>query len=429
MALEGGAFASITNDPLWQWNDAGAEAAWNELVADYFSNATNELAFSDFLADWFHAPPNPTCDKVGDEFCCSTIGCGSWLFPNAEFNSPAGYILYNSMVYLHRTISVFSDSIIQAQINVNGFAGNIASTFSGVAAEIAEEQQQKLNYDIIQLVLGISLSVFFKKSLPSTPFFKGGDDAEGAALRGSDLGAVPSGIQNAVDPVVSAVTSNKLDPGVGQDWTTAAIFGAFAYVKDEMSTTSSLPIQNNLTTYITYLASVAQNATQLYAEGLFNDPGNLFTVIQQGHVFGSPIREKPVTIAAELTQMLLANTLPFAWSSAHDSYTAVFIAQVIPTDDNGISNVGGGCQNYQLANASGLNCGVDTDNFLCVSAINVNFTKTLYCDGDDAYWLFSATTGPNPVGQIELLISTPEGWDTIDGQNWAGLTQQQFLQT
>ncbi|KAK5154329.1 hypothetical protein LTS14_007014 [Recurvomyces mirabilis] len=316
---EGGAFASITNDPLWQWNVAGTEAAWNELVADYVSNATNELAFSDFLADRFHAPRNPTCDKVGDEFCSSTIGCGSWLFHNADVNSPAGYILYNSMVYLHRTISVFSNSIIQAQINVNGFAGNIAGTFSGVEAEIAEEQQQKLNYDIIQLVLGISLS------LPSTPFFKGGDDAEGAALRGSDLGTVPSGIQNAVDPVVSVVTSNKLDPGVGQDWTTAAVSISFPTTSEQSdqcdliyrysvhSPTSKtrLPIQHNLTTYITYLANVVQNATQLYAEGLFNDPGNLYTVIQQGHVFGSPIREEPVTIAAELTQTLLANTLPF----------------------------------------------------------------------------------------------------------------------
>ncbi|KAK3670689.1 hypothetical protein LTR78_009381 [Recurvomyces mirabilis] len=98
-------------------------------------------------------------------------------------------------------------------------------------------------------------------------------------------------------------------------------------------------------------------------------------------------------------------------------------------DANGIPNVGGGCHGYQLANASGLNCGVDTDNFLCVSVVNVNFTKTLCCDGEDAYWLFSATTGGNPVGQMELLISTPEGWDTLDGQNWAGLTQQQFLQT
>lgn len=95
MSCDYGSLTSYLNDPKQQWADAGAEAAWQEMVSTWWSKDDSFRAantFASFLMDFFHGKPEVDCGNLADENCASTINCGSWQAQNAAISSPAGYL-------------------------------------------------------------------------------------------------------------------------------------------------------------------------------------------------------------------------------------------------------------------------------------------------------------------------------------------------
>lgn len=89
--------------------------------------------------------------------CEVTVNCGQHDAPNAPVNSPAGYVLFNSMIGLHSVFEQAYASVNDALPNVLADVGNLVSSFSPINDEIKAQQQLKLTLDIIQGVLTFTL--------------------------------------------------------------------------------------------------------------------------------------------------------------------------------------------------------------------------------------------------------------------------------
>lgn len=54
--------------------------------------STTYFSFSNYLVNYFHGPAGTDCDIVGAGSCDGQVNCGTHNAPNANINSPAGYM-------------------------------------------------------------------------------------------------------------------------------------------------------------------------------------------------------------------------------------------------------------------------------------------------------------------------------------------------
>jgi hypothetical protein len=75
--------------------------AWNlpSRSATFNTPDGRNLTFSQFIWKVFHQVPGVNCDTINDRMCGETILCEDQLI------SPAGNLIYNSMVWLNTVIN------------------------------------------------------------------------------------------------------------------------------------------------------------------------------------------------------------------------------------------------------------------------------------------------------------------------------------
>ena len=109
-------------DPWTQWNDTGAEAAWEAMVATWnIREDTTDLTFSAFVFEFFNGPHDPQCDNIAEGSCDNSLNCGQVAYPNAPASSPAGWLIMSSMVNVHRVMEQFQ-SAVEAAVGQIGIA-------------------------------------------------------------------------------------------------------------------------------------------------------------------------------------------------------------------------------------------------------------------------------------------------------------------
>lgn len=128
VSCQAGSLASVVNDAASQWSDADARNAYHDMWTA-FEIDTKGLSLSNFIGDYFKARPSLACELLDHENCQNTINCGHGSSANAPVDSPAGYLIINSMVYLHNFHAAFYKGLQSAlnpmQCDVGKFSGTV----------------------------------------------------------------------------------------------------------------------------------------------------------------------------------------------------------------------------------------------------------------------------------------------------------------
>lgn len=127
VSCEAGKLTSVANNPIEQWTDADAANAYEDMWTA-FEKDNKSLKLSDFIGDYFKARPSLACELLDHENCQTTINCGQGSSPNAPVNSPAGYLIVNSMVYVHNFHAAFYKGLKSALNFMQGDIGKFSET-------------------------------------------------------------------------------------------------------------------------------------------------------------------------------------------------------------------------------------------------------------------------------------------------------------
>ncbi|KAK3700719.1 hypothetical protein LTR37_015801 [Vermiconidia calcicola] len=384
-----GSLTSASNDPVLQWNDSGSSGAYADGVASWEAQF-KPYEFDNFLADFFHARPSPNCHTLQNANCEVTINCGQGDTPNAAASSPAGYIIFNSMVALHSVFDNAYSAVLDAATPALALAGNFVSTFSPIEGDIKEQQNLKLALD--------------------------------AMMAGLYFGVAP-GLHLGLTKL-SAIQKNPNRFGTGVDILYGLMGSAFAAVKDAMEALSPLPVQNNIAELLGNTTERWQTALQDMTTLVFTDPALLLSFIDDGHTFAASIDTTPIDAQVAVKKALLASVLPAAWSSGSDKLTPVILT------DAGLTQEGTGCESWRLP---------DNDREADENAFSFSdeaSTNGFICDGDHAYWLMGMRyKNSQCLKKRQVLPSvqcfpallefeTLQGLTELDGgARWAGLSK------
>lgn len=101
--------------------------------------------------------------------------------------------------------------------------------------------------------------------------------------------------------------------------------GSISYLKDALLSLSILPVQNNVSQYMSNILSGWDQAGQIFATHLFDDPDMLYDMIKDGQLIDARPTETVPDIAPIVERALFANTLRLTWSTGAEG-SQVFIA-------------------------------------------------------------------------------------------------------
>lgn len=278
-----GSLSEASNNPWAQWNDSGADAAWKVVAGNWDGSllpVTKGKLFSDFVADFFHARPSISCEYMDNPNCDTTVNCGQRDTPNADVSCPAGYVIINSLVSLHRILDQFYAATSTALAEVTGQMGSFTTTFSPIMSVIKAEYAHQQGLAIAQMVIGIGLAPFFNSALQRLSFFQ----------------------------------KNQNFLGISGDVTAAAIGGGFTYDYLGFQADSPFTVQDQLTEYATQLTTTWQNLTQDLAMGMFQQTDVLYDIIKNGQMFATDPPTTEFDVSQKLVEAMFANALPLAWT-------------------------------------------------------------------------------------------------------------------
>lgn len=142
VSCEAGNLTSVANAPIEQWTDADAANAYEDMWTA-FEKDNKSMNLSNFIGDYFNARPSLACELLDHENCQTTINCGQGSSPNAPVNSPAGYLIVNSMVYVHNFYASFYKGLQSALNLMQGDIGKFSETVRHIACC---EKAQTTNY-------------------------------------------------------------------------------------------------------------------------------------------------------------------------------------------------------------------------------------------------------------------------------------------
>lgn len=160
---------SNLNNPLQQWNDSSASAAYADAV-EAFKLDNKGVGFAAFISDFFHARPGTGCDRIDEPNCDVTMSCGQGGDPNADVSSPAGYIIMNSIVGLHSMYDRLWRGIDGARTNVLFSVGTFVETLSPINEDIKDQRELKIALDGLPIGLTLMVSIPERESMTALWF-------------------------------------------------------------------------------------------------------------------------------------------------------------------------------------------------------------------------------------------------------------------
>jgi len=382
--------SSTFANPYHSWNTSGAPNAWKEAK----SFASSDSVFTDGVAAFFDMADDPRCDLLGAGSSCNeNINCMQGTSePNAQAKAPAGWVIHNSFVALHKMFQMVYDGIETAGGLAGDRAGTMVTTFSSIDEDIQEQKEYKLMLDGLQTALIGTMAPLF----------------------------------HSVFSKFSWVVRNQNWVAAGFDVSYGVLGTSMAFIKDAMDAESPLPIQNELSEYFSNTTALWLKSVQNANSKLFQDAEALYKVIDMGKMFRADVGKPPDETFNAAAKALVAASLPGVWNSGKTP-----IYPVIATS-SGTEQKGQGCEGWDPA----VEDNVD-------EAVMFSFTDDAkkdarFCDGDNAFWLVGIRVSEldDDCGQSNLLntptdcffhagvFEIPKGWDTLDGSQWFGLSKE-----
>lgn len=228
-----------------------------------------------------------------------------------------------------------------------------------------------------------------------------------------------------------------------------------------MESLSTLPIQNEMTAFISDAAHTWLTGLTKSAQLVFNSPSTLLSVINNGLTFAADTDHSPLDAITTVEKAMYASTIAGIWTAG--DYLPVIIT------DQGVPQKGSGCSGWDPDSI-----GIDATTNYKGAFKNDVLTKARICDGDDvssagaalakwrskrgrrsrfssqkdyadaaiqAYWLLAVfaphanpaaacvptPTRPCPVSPNFAQFDNLKNLDGFDGSNWAGLKKEDIL--
>ncbi|KAF2116294.1 hypothetical protein BDV96DRAFT_573731 [Lophiotrema nucula] len=368
-----GSLTDVSSDPAQQWNDSQAAAAYDEMAKSWAKNGT-KLPLSNYIANFFHARPELNCQDLANPNCAVTVNCGQGDASNAPVNSPAGYVLINSMVSLHQHYEGMYEGMKNALNFMNGEIGTYTSNF---ATQLDQMKQNKVAIDVTMMLYAVVSAGAFNSWLKNVPYFKNQNGNKLGALKDTTNGFVMQGINT---------------------------------IKDSMSAVDDLKAQNTMSDFLSKTVQSWINSTAFATHQLFEDISVLGESIKNGQMLDPSANNNPMDLTELMQTALYGYITPMAWKLAVPEVGA-FIATA-----EGINGKAGDCNSYDPKDT------FKRDYYLDGAALKA----THFCDGNDAYWLVNLKRSSQKILGCTTTCVDPEihalpGVETLDGNHWGGL--------
>lgn len=269
-----GDFGLIGLATYWQdnnkWNESTEHHATSEQI--YFINSVLQWA-GNTETGW-------DCTDTGSNPCSSSVECD-------DVNTPAAYLILNSMVTLHNLYSDLWHAVVAAQGNMNGMMVKFAETFS-------PQLEEKIS--------------FWKKVLDVVQF--------GAAI-------VSAGVWNVPLKTISAFTSSELSRnmhGAVKDSFNAGIAFAINWSKDSAeSKKSELSTLGDDAAALTAMVENIQVSNNEYLKYLFGGSEDGFSRLQnmiKGGVMIPKMKENVADLTKLAMHTLYGLMIPMGWAAS-----------------------------------------------------------------------------------------------------------------
>lgn len=109
--------------------------------------------------------------------------------------------------------------------------------------------------------------------------------------------------------------------------TTDIVYGGIgtgmAFAKDAMASLSTLPIQNQYSSVVSETVNAWLKGWEQGTASLFNNPDALFSMIDNGALFGEPLKKNSTDMTAIVKKTLYASIISGVWTSGTDGETSI----------------------------------------------------------------------------------------------------------
>jgi hypothetical protein len=95
-----GSLTSRYNSGKQMWTDAQTQIAWNDAIYSWKNLKPSGAQFVDYISDFFNARAGLACEQIDNGNCQTTMSCGQGTSPNADVNSPAGFVFKTNCFFL-----------------------------------------------------------------------------------------------------------------------------------------------------------------------------------------------------------------------------------------------------------------------------------------------------------------------------------------
>ncbi|KAF2098318.1 hypothetical protein NA57DRAFT_57479 [Rhizodiscina lignyota] len=384
-----GSLTDVSNDPVQQWIDAKTTDAMRECI-DAYNSDSKGLTFSNFVANFFNARPGISCGLLDNDNCAVSVNCGQGSDANAPVNSPAGYVVINSMVGLHIQFENYFKGLQNALNFMNGEIGTFSDVFAPQFDPLSDD---KILIDVLNLCFAVVSAGAFNSWFKNLQYFKG---------------------QNA----------NTL--GVAKDTTNAAVAQSLNILKDSSDALDKLKVQNTMSSFLSQTVQQWMNSTETMTKHIFEEDAVLgYYSFVNGKSWDPNSQVSALDVTQSVEQTLYAYMAPIGWKLATSEEIGAFIATADELNKNG-----DGCGDYDKPTDNGGTVTANWDDDI--------MSKTLVCLDGTAYWLVNLQRSQKPRDQCSSTPAIspgvcsfvpPEvkmlpGVDQMDGQKWGGLTKE-----
>ncbi|KAK0124725.1 hypothetical protein ONS96_008608 [Cadophora gregata f. sp. sojae] len=384
-----GTLPSDLEDPAQRWKDAQADAAWADALQNYRNylknNPGTKRQFIEIIADYFHGTSARRCSDPSDDVCNQIIQCGQKN--GLGVNSPAGYMILNSISNLHNMLYAFDKAITDTKAEFALGSSTVVAEFVNFSAS----NQFAVTTDVLGLLFGLAAGLTFNSWLKNIAAFKNQPEA---------FDNIKDGVNNLVSGGINLIKDTNLGGADGA--TVAAAFDVFA------------------AEVLRFFTMANQESARKFFEGAVGPYNTDFlTAALKGGASAQPMAPNGAEIRDHLYMSIVGLLIPQAWTIGGSAAT-------------------GGIHPF-IMNAAGLprkagttGCeGWDPSAYFDNRKIGVNAFVCAF--GTEPYWILLGHqycySGPRP-NQAPCtydVISLPPGLDTINGVNYGGLRKEMLV--
>ncbi|CAK7212940.1 hypothetical protein SCUCBS95973_001630 [Sporothrix curviconia] len=365
--------------PQLRWDEMDCPDAWADVTA-VWTNSDNgtDTSLTESISASINGPENADCGSLAaTNNCQATILCK--LFEDTGGSGPAGYEIWNSMVYVHELYQSFYDGIVAAAaLSIDSSLPSFEDTFAPVTPP--DDEWLDILLDIVNLAGTVVVSGFFNTILKGLPYFR----------------------ENGVS------YDNYKDTGKALVSFAVSITGTYITGKSSDWTATS---QDSFSAYLGQCVDAWANATSLSLQALFNGNADSLLVLTnlisdgkmiEGAVNGAAAYPNMTVSTQDLEAIInlafYAFAIPAAWSAAGIN---AFVL-----------DAGADCSDLGVA----ADYVSSSDQDAAHACVDNRLYFLMYPDGK------SSDTCPLEGSCTDNTFSMPPGSDQLTGSSWGGIT-------